>query len=271
MIRRKVLDVYCCEGGMWRGLTDADFDVYGIDTFEDYTQARYPGPSFKGDAILALTMLLAGLALPFTHKDGMVEWLKLEDFAAIHASPPCQHASAGTRSLRKKDGKEYPALVEPTRWLLEQTGLPWIIENVKGAALRNPVTLCGSMFGMGATDEDGLPLRLERHRLFETNFLLLPPAPCQHDPKVWVAGVYGGSRRAKRIKGETLAEVAPRDRHAARFERGGGYVPRSKRVQQELLGIDWMTQKAMAQSVPPRYAQHVGEALWAAIGEQAAA
>ena len=31
----------------------------------------------------------------------------------------------------------------PIRPLLEATGLPYIIENVKGAPLRDPLTLCG--------------------------------------------------------------------------------------------------------------------------------
>jgi DNA (cytosine-5)-methyltransferase 1 len=264
-MKPKMLDLYCCEGGCWKGYTNAGYDVYGIDLFDEFTQGRYPGPSYKGDAILALTLLLAGLALPFTHKDGAVEWLRLEDFVAAHASPPCQHASAGTRSLRKKDGKEYPALIEPTRWLLQQTGLPWIIENVKGAALRGPVLLCGSMFGLGATDEDGLLLRLERHRLFESNFPIHPPKPCDHDPDIWVAGVYGGARARK--EGQTAAE----HRHAAKHIRHGGYVPRSLEVQQQLLGIDWMTKRGMAQSVPPRYAEHIGRQLLEHLQLEAAA
>lgn len=270
MSRPKKLDLYCCEGGTWKGYTDAGWDVYGIDLFEEFSQKRYPGPSYKGDAVMALVLLLAGQQLPFTHKDYAAVWMGLDDFDAIHASPPCQHASAGTRSLRGKDGKEYPKLVEPTRWLLMQTGLPWTIENVKGAALRNPVVLCGSMFGLGANDEDGLPLRLERHRLFETNWPLTVPAACHHDPNVWAAGAYGGSRRARRLKGESLAEVAPRDRHAARYERHGGYVPRSTRVQQELLGIDWMTKRGMAQSVPPAYAEWIGRQLLAHLEEATA-
>jgi hypothetical protein len=86
-----------------------------------------------------------------------------------------------------------------------------------------------------------------------------------------VGGVYGGSRRAKRLPGESLADVAARDRHAARHERKGGYVPRSVEVQQQLLGIDWMTVKGMQESIPPVYAHHVGAQLMAhARGETAA-
>jgi DNA (cytosine-5)-methyltransferase 1 len=263
MSRPKLLELYGCEGGCHKGYTDAGWDVYCVDLFEYYdsngkragfSQKRYPGPSYKGDAILALTMLLAGEKLPFTHKDGTVEWLALADFEAAHASCPCQHASAGTRALRV-DGKQYVALIEPTRWLLQQTGLPWVLENVKGAALRNPMMLCGSMFGLGTNDEDGLPLRLERHRLFESNTALYPPGPCNHDPNVWVAGVYGGGRGRK--PGQTAAE----HRAACKFDRKGGYVPKSLEVQQRLLGIDWMTKRGMAQAVPPIFAEWIGTQL----------
>ena len=264
MTRPKMLEFYCCEGGCHRGYKRAGWDVYGVDLFEDFSQARYPGPSHKGDAILALTNLLAGIALPFAHKDGQVEWLTLADFSAAHASCPCQHASAGTRSLRA-EGKQYVALIEPTRWLLDQTGLPYVLENVKGAALRDPILLCGSMFGLGTDDEDGTPLRLERHRLFESNVPLSAPKPCDHDLAVWVAGVYGGSRGRK--PGQTAAE----HRHAAKYDRHGGYVPRSLEVQQRLLGIDWMTKRGMAQAIPPAYAEHVGRQLLEHVTARAAA
>jgi DNA (cytosine-5)-methyltransferase 1 len=260
MTRPKLLDLFCCEGGASVGYERAGCAVYGVDLFVDFTRGRYPGPAHTGDAILLLARLLAGESVPFTHLDGRVEWLVLSDFAFIHASPPCQHASAGTRALRK-DGAEYLALIAPTRWLLQQTGLRWVIENVRGADLRNPVELCGCQFGLTALDEDGLPLRLERPRHFESNVTLTAPRPCYHDPGVWVAGSYGGARKAKRRPGETLAEVAPRDRYAAKYVRKGGYVPRSKRVQQDLLGIDWMTVRGMHQSLPPIYCQHIGVQL----------
>jgi hypothetical protein len=47
-----------------------------------------------------------------------------------------------------------------TRNAFELIGKPWVIENVPGAPLRDPVMLCGVMF-------DGL--RVYRHRLFESN------------------------------------------------------------------------------------------------------
>ncbi len=262
MTRPRVFELFCCEGGMHTGLTSAGFDVYGLDIFEEYSQARYPGASFKGDFSLAMVRLLSCEQLPFTHKDGRVEWLGRDDFVAVHMSPPCQHASAGTRSLRQ-DGKQYEHLIEPSRWLAQQTGLPYSIENVSGAALIDPEMLCGSHFDMTATDADGFPLRLERHRLFETSFPLTAPGPCKHDPNVWAGGVYGGARKSKVPKGTPHFIAAPMDRYEARYVRKGGYVPRSLAVRRELLGIDWMTAGAMNQAVPPRYGQHVGEALMA--------
>jgi DNA (cytosine-5)-methyltransferase 1 len=264
----RLLDLYCCEGGASRGYADAGWTVYGSDLFEHtnakgkrvgHSRKRYPYPAYKGDAIAVLDNLLAGAALPFTALDGSSEWLGLDEFAAISASPPCQHASAGTRAIRKAGDGEYPALIKPTRVRLQQTGLPYVIENVRGADLVSPLELCGCMFDLTALDDDGLPLRMERPRLFESNILISAPRPCYHDPIVWVAGSYGGARK----QGSTPAER----RHNAKYVRHGGYVP-SIRVQQELLGIDWMTQKGMHQSLPPAYTRHLGSQLMAFVQDQ---
>jgi DNA (cytosine-5)-methyltransferase 1 len=250
MSRPKLLDLFCCEGGASMGYHRAGFDVYGVDLFEDYSQKRYPFPSRAHDAVDALDILLMGSTLWL---DNNTIGLRLKDFAAITASPPCQHASAGTRA---QDRSKYPRLIEPTRELLMQTGLPYVIENVKGADLRDPILLCGTMFDLSAVDEDGTNLEMWRHRLFESNVLLAAPAQCQHG---WfsrqVAGSYGGARR---------------DKHEARNVRHGGYVP-SKRVQQELLVIDWMTERGMHQSIPPAYTEHIGRQLLAHIESERAA
>lgn len=247
----RLLDLYCCEGGAAVGYHRSGFEVVGVDIFEEFTQARYPFQSHEADAI------------EFVKEHG-------HKFDVIHASCPCQHASAGTRSLRQ-DGKEYPELIEPTRDALIATGKPYVIENVSGSALDDPVTLCGCMFDLTANDADGLPLRLERPRLFESNVPLTSPRPCYHDPDVWVAGAYGGAHRAKRGPTESLAEVAPRDRYATKYVRHGGYVPRSKAVLQGLLGIDWMTVRGMHQSIPPAYTEHLGRQLMEHVRQVVAA
>jgi DNA (cytosine-5)-methyltransferase 1 len=225
-MKPKLLDLFCCEGGASMGYSRAGFDVYGVDLFEDYSQKRYPFPSGKFDVFEFL-----GNDLNTTGLDVIV------------ASPPCQRYSI-TNAARKCD---YPDLIGPTREALIATGLPYVIENVAGAPLLNPLTLCGSMFGLSAIDDDGTPLRMERHRLFESNVMLYPPGPCNHDKTVQVAGSYGGARR---------------DKDEARLIRKGGYVP-SIPVQRELLGIDWMTQKGMHQSIPPAYTEFIGAQLLA--------
>lgn len=256
-MKPKLLELYSCESGSGVGYARAGFDVYAVDLFAKFAK-RNPFPFYAGSALDVLTVLIAGGGIPFTHKDGTVEWLRLSDFAAIHASPPCQGytiATAGNPSARAK----HERLIAATRVLLEQTGLPWVIENVEQAKseMIDPLLLCGRMFGLGAADEDGLWLTLDRHRMFESNVELTAPEHPKHGDEQ-VGGVYGGGRRSK----EPNASPAD-DRHAARHERGGGYVPRSKRVQQQLLGIDWMSQYGMYQSLPPVYTEFVGAQLLA--------
>lgn len=112
-LRPKILDLFCCEGGAGMGYHRAGFDVFGVDLFEDYTQARYPFPSYRCDALATMRHLLDGYLVPFQG-----ERLGLEDFDAIHASPPCQRYSI-TNAARKAD---YPDLIAPTRLALQATG-----------------------------------------------------------------------------------------------------------------------------------------------------
>lgn len=254
---RRLLDLFCCEGGASRGYELAGFDVYGVDLFTaikgGFSRKRYPYPAVMGDAVEILAGLLQGFCYDFGD-----EYLYLGDFDAIHASPPCQHASAGTRAMRARGDDRHPALIEPVRDRLKQTGLPYVIENVSGAALHGYTTLCGTMFDLSATDDDGTPLEMWRHRLFESNVALTAPnlGECRHGwYSTQVAGSYGGARR---------------DKTEARHVRHGGYVP-SKAVQQRLLGIDWMTERGMYQSLPPVYTQHIGRQLLAVVTGDVAA
>lgn len=128
----------------------------------------------------------------------------------------------------------------------------------------DPIMLCGRRFGLRADDTDGHPLVLDRHRLFESNMPLVPPPHPKHGGEQ-VAGVYGGSRRSSKPNA-TPAD----DRYAARYERHGGYVPRSKAVQQALLGIDWMTVRGMQESIPPAYSEHIGRQMLAYLKQVAA-
>jgi DNA (cytosine-5)-methyltransferase 1 len=149
------LDLFCGAGGAAVGYHRAGFEVVGVDIMP---QPHYPFVFIQGDA---LEFLEGG------SEDG---WSAL-DFDAIHASPPCQHYANVTAWRGNPD--DHPDLIAPTRRLLEQTGLPWVMENVRTRALQPCVVLCGTTLG----------LRVRRHRGFETNWLgFRLVEPCQHRP-----------------------------------------------------------------------------------------
>jgi DNA (cytosine-5)-methyltransferase 1 len=163
MNKPKLLDLFSGPGGAAKGYIDAGFDVTGVD-IKKYS--RYPAPFIIQNALSVLRMPL---------------FLKQFDF--IHASPPCQEFS----KLKFFSSHQHFSDINYLRCLLIQSGLPWVIENVPGAPLINPLILCGSMFSLPG---------LIRHRHFEFSCAApLPPATCNH-PSV-VVGCYGSSVNAK--------------------------------------------------------------------------
>lgn len=195
----RLLDLFCNAGGAGMGYHLAGFEVVGVDL---HPQKNYPFAFIQHDALTLDPRFLA-------------------TFDAIHASPPCQ----GYTSMRHAPGAKGAArLIGPTRAMLERTGLPWIIENVEDARpeMRDPLTLCGSMFSLGAQG-----CRLQRHRLFESNVAISAPKPCQHDEQP-VIGVYGGrARHFRRHEAwrcgqgcRSAYRIKPRPRRAA--SSGGG-------------------------------------------------
>lgn len=232
----KLLDLFCCAGGAGMGYHRAGFEVFGVDI---EPQRRYPFAFHQGDVLEVLAALLSGAAVAFTYPDGRVVELTLADFTIVHASPPCQLFSTTANAHTR----QHVDLLTPTRPLLVATGLPFIIENVVGAPLVDPVMLCATMFGLRAPDVDGVELELQRHRLFETSFPIgLAPSPCAHGSGP-VAGVYGGSRQPEH-----------RDNPARR----GGYTP-ALAVRAQIMGIDWMrTEHELNQAIPPAYTEWLG-------------
>lgn len=226
----RLLDLFCCEGGASMGYRRAGFAVIGGDLFDDYSQSRYPFISAKGDWAEVLERLL--------------DWADV-----VAASPPCQRYSI-TNAARQAD---YPDLIGPVREALVASGKPYVIENVVGAPLIDPIELCGCMFDLKAVDDDGITLHLQRARLFESNLSISPPRPHDHSDHEWVGGCYGGARR---------------DKYEAKYVRKGGYVPPNKRVVEEYMGIDWMTWKGLHQSIPPAYTEHIGTQLLSMIDNQ---
>lgn len=188
------------------GYARAGFEVVGVDV---EPQPRYPFAFVQADALDYLRWLLEPSPL-------------VGPFDAIHASPPCQFASRAQR-IR---GYEHPDLIGPTRAALDATGLPYVIENVPGAPLRNPVRLEGQVFRLGT----------HRPRDFETNWPLTVPALISPPPSQAKMG-----RRAK--PGEAIQVVG----HFNGADAG-----------RAAMGIDWMTREELREAVPPAYTEFVG-------------
>lgn len=182
------------------GYFRAGFDVTGVDITP---QPYYPFRFILGDAME----------------------VELLGWDVIAASPPCQRYSVATPSHRR-DG--HPDLLSATR---ERVGLlggvPYIIENVPGAPMINPVTVCGETLRTG----------VRRHRLFESNIGGLLGTPCFHDldQPVPVYGSYGQTR--------------------------GHHVDEARAA----MGIDWLPWPALTQAVPPMYTYHLGLQLMARL------
>jgi DNA (cytosine-5)-methyltransferase 1 len=232
----RILDLFCGEGGAGWGYHLAGFEVVGVDN-DPARLAHYPFESHGGDAI--------ELLLAHGH-----------EFDAVHASPTCTGYSRGTVAIPDRVAR-YDRLIAATREALQAVGRPYVIENVEGARreLRSPVLLCGRQFGLSTVDTDGTPLVLDRHRLFESNMLLMAPEHPTHDRRLQVAGAYGGARR---------------DKHEARHIRKGGYVPRDLGVLRSLLGTPWMSEQGCFLSIPPAYTEFLGAQLLAALSPRGA-
>jgi DNA (cytosine-5)-methyltransferase 1 len=124
-------------------------------------------------------------------------------------------------------------LVAATRTALQETRRPYVIENVPGAPLIEPMMLCGLMFG----------LRVIRHRLFESNVFMLAPSHRSH-ARVYTnafAGVSGFRHGATHI-----------------CVKGNNFIADDARA---AMGIDWMLARELTQAIPPAYTRWIGEQL----------
>lgn len=151
------------------------------------------------------------------------------EYDFIHASPPCQ-AHTQLAAIWRAKGDDYDKkhldLIPQTRQLLQASGKPYVIENVPNSPLINPVELSGTMFG----------LMTIRKRLFECSFdvpFFLTPPPHARTGKLG----------AKPKHGEYIT-VAGHFSDVA-------YASKA-------MGIDWMTQKELAQAIPPAYTEWLG-------------
>lgn len=234
--RPRLLDAFAGEGGAGRGYQQAGFCASPVEQSKARL-SRYPLDCENAEPI-------CGDAIAYIAAYG-------HQYAAIHMSPTCTGYSRGTVALPDRLSR-YDRLIPAAREAAQIAGRPYVIENVAGARseLRTPVLLCGRMFKLEATDDDGTRLVMDRHRLFETSFFILgAPEHPRHDPAMQVAGSYGGARR---------------DKAESRTIRKGGYVP-SADVQRTLLDTPWMSEKGCQLSIPPAYTRWIGERLMAEV------
>lgn len=188
------------------GLHRAGFEVVGVDI---HPQPRYP--------------------FTFVQADAMTFWLDGFDF--IWASPPCQDYSGLKGLATRKRGK----LIAPIRKRLIESGTSYVIENVVGSDLINPITLCGSMFGLGVW----------RHRRFELSAgaPLLMPA-CNHAAclkPIDVTGTGGPFNGVRKTAG------------------GISRKPLNLAHAREVMGIEWMTRQELSQAIPPAFSEFIGK------------
>ena len=206
MNRPLVIDLCCKAGGAAMGYYLAGFDVLGVDL---EPQPRYPFRFIRADA----------LTFPLTGAD------------LVHASPICKAYSA-TAVL---NDVEHPRQIEAFRERLAASGIPYVIENVEGAPLVGPVTLCGAMFP---------GLRTYRHRLIEASFPVPQPPEPEHR---WPLAKMGRPPKP----GEWIQVVGHfSDVNSARVA----------------MACPWMTRDELAQAIPPPYTRHVGRAALAHLG-----
>lgn len=191
--RPKLLDLFCGAGGCSQGYARAGFHVTGVD---NEFQSRHPGAPtlFTPDEF----RFVQADALEYVAAHG-------REYDAIHASPPCQ-AFCSLRFM--PNARPHINLIPETRAALLAAGRPFVIENVPGAPLIEPVMLCGTMFDLRT--DCGAELR--RHRMFETNWHLKCDKKCSH-----------GDRKRRRSLGQHAAKdgkVITIVGHTAEF-RGG--------------------------------------------------
>jgi DNA (cytosine-5)-methyltransferase 1 len=112
--------------------------------------------------------------------------------------------------------------------------VPYVIENVPGAPLINPVQFCGSSFG----------LKVRRHRLFESNHQLTGSV-CNHKTQGKPVGIYGSMR-----------DEIPK----------GGHTAKTIEEAREAMGIDWMIWGELVEAIPPVYTYTIGKQLIELLG-----
>ena len=198
----QLLDLFCCAGGAGEGYRLAGFDVTGVDIVE---QPKNPHKFILADA------------LEYAREHG-------HKYDFIHSSPPCQAYTKAGKQWRK-EGREYPDMIAATRSVLQEIGKPWVIENVPGAPLTNPILLNGSVFG----------IKVHRPRYFETSFKIQQPEVPKMKPV----------KMGRPVKEGDIVQPV-------------GHFSGVRYAAKE-MGLPWMGQKELAQAIPPVYTRYISE------------
>lgn len=156
----------------------------------------------------------------------------------------------------------HPDLIGPIRELLVRSGKPYVIENVEGAPLINPILLCGTMFNLrtlagtlfGLFGEEEAYSQLRRHRLFECSFPIEVTMKCRHNDGSAI-GVYGGGQHPLRKRPATVAVYG----NAGGSSKRDGLLHFGVEARKEAMGIDWMTGSELSQAIPPAYTEFIGK------------
>jgi DNA (cytosine-5)-methyltransferase 1 len=205
-MKPKLLDLFCGAGGATKGLQHAGFYVVGVDIKK---QPHYCGDEFyQADA----------LEFP------------PEGYDAYWASPPCQSYSISQYMQGVKGAGKY---IDDVRDTLAKIQKPFVIENVPGAPLIQPIELSGMSFG----------LKIIRRRLFELHGfdVLLIPSP--HQVNNYRAEGYLPYHHGTSIKRGHLPNIWTKPRLQA------------------AMGINWMDVKEMTQAIPPAYSEFLGKEM----------
>jgi hypothetical protein len=264
----KVLDLFCGQGGATAGYLQAGFSyAMGIDSDELQLNRYFGTWKVLGDWRQNLEALA---------------W----DADFIHASPPCQrHSKMQPHKMTKarwgdatEISVEHEDYIGECREALKKIGKPFVIENVVGSPLENPILLCGCMFGLTVNitsrrrtaksyvteskralkacvkykcndpsvgiqsypDDKPFVVRFTRERLFEAYGFELTPK--QHDIEFH-----------SRYPNISIVNGSDTDT----FHLLGHHDP-TRREKLEALQVPWMDLHGVAESIPPAYARYVG-------------
>lgn len=207
-----VLDLFCGGGGAAEGYRRVGFRVIGVDNADHAASFSKVGEFHQLD-----------------WQEGLGKFADRADF--IHASPPCQLYSALTKWGRKDNLPDHVNLVPPTRDALVEVGKPFIIENVEGAPLVDPIMLCAWTFGY----------EHYRHRLFEAGGLTLTaPVHKRHPRRAASPGHWSGDAKDE----GWFVGV------------GGHFAPVG--LCREVMDISWGSVAEVAEAIPPYFTQFLG-------------